>query len=89
MMKPSDVVAITESLETAEVPCWLDGGWGVDALLGEQTRPHDDLDLVIELRSSDKAIERLSSMGFTLVDDERPTRFVCRTHKTGVLTSTQ
>src|SRR5919201_6639891 len=26
---------------------WLDRGWGLDALLGEQTRPHDDLDLAI------------------------------------------
>jgi lincosamide nucleotidyltransferase A/C/D/E len=26
---------------------WLDGGWGVDALLGYRSRPHQDLDLVI------------------------------------------
>lgn len=28
---------------------WIDGGWGVDALLGEQTRPHSDLDLAVKL----------------------------------------
>jgi lincosamide nucleotidyltransferase A/C/D/E len=28
---------------------WIDGGCGVDALLGEQTRPHSDLDLAIKL----------------------------------------
>lgn len=78
MMKSTDVLAITEALETADISCWLDGGWGVDALLGEQTRPHDDLDLVIELRLSDTAIELLSRMGFTLIEDERPTRFVLR-----------
>ena len=26
---------------------WLDGGWGVDALLSGQTRDHDDLDLIV------------------------------------------
>jgi lincosamide nucleotidyltransferase A/C/D/E len=29
---------------------WIDGGWGVDALLGAQTRPHKDLDIAIEER---------------------------------------
>ena len=26
----------------------IDGGWGVDALLGEQTRTHDDLDVAVQ-----------------------------------------
>jgi lincosamide nucleotidyltransferase A/C/D/E len=34
---------------------WLDGGWAVDASLGSQTRPHSDLDIVIEERH----VERL------------------------------
>jgi lincosamide nucleotidyltransferase A/C/D/E len=29
---------------------WIDGGWGVDALLGRQTREHSDVDIVIEKR---------------------------------------
>ena len=33
------------------ITVWVDGGWGVDALLGRQTRPHSDLD--IALRHSD------------------------------------
>ena len=32
---------------TGEVALWIDGGWGVDALLGIQTRPHSDLDIII------------------------------------------
>lgn len=31
----------------AQFDVWVDGGWGVDALLGKQTRPHSDLDLII------------------------------------------
>lgn len=33
--------------ESAGITFWIDGGWGVDALLGEQTRAHSDLDIII------------------------------------------
>lgn len=29
------------------IRCWVVGGWGVDALLGKQTRDHHDLDLMV------------------------------------------
>jgi lincosamide nucleotidyltransferase A/C/D/E len=32
---------------TGGISLWIDGGWGVDALLGIQTRPHSDLDIII------------------------------------------
>lgn len=41
------VLAILDELAAADVRGWLAGGWGVDALLGQQTRPHNDIDLVI------------------------------------------
>jgi lincosamide nucleotidyltransferase A/C/D/E len=64
----ADVVRVVGLLERAEIEIWLDGGWGVDALLGEETRPHADLDLV--LRASDFARVRaaLGAAGFR----ERP-----------------
>lgn len=30
------------------IEVWIDGGWGVDALLGGQTRPHQDLDVIVQ-----------------------------------------
>ena len=30
------------------IRCWVMGGWGVDALLGEQTRDHHDLDVLVD-----------------------------------------
>jgi hypothetical protein len=45
-----DVIDIYTSLENLGVEIWIDGGWGVDALLGEQTRPHKDLDIAIQQR---------------------------------------
>ncbi len=76
MMDGLDVLAVVGSLESDEIAYWLDGGWGVDALVGEQTRRHDDLDLVIELQDSERAMTVLEALGYALVEDERPTRFV-------------
>lgn len=39
-----NVINLYQRLLDAGIPIWLDGGWGVDALLEEQTRIHDDLD---------------------------------------------
>ena len=46
-MSPDDVVAVLDRLDAARIEWWVEGGWGVDALLGEQTRDHRDLDLGI------------------------------------------
>jgi lincosamide nucleotidyltransferase A/C/D/E len=43
----SKVLAVMDELAAAQVRGWLAGGWGVDALVGRQTRPHNDIDLVI------------------------------------------
>jgi lincosamide nucleotidyltransferase A/C/D/E len=42
-----DVCEVLDALDRASVEVWLDGGWGIDALLGRETRAHDDLDLVV------------------------------------------
>jgi lincosamide nucleotidyltransferase A/C/D/E len=47
MLEAPDVLAVLDRLDRARVAVWLDGGWGVDALLGRRSRPHRDLDLVI------------------------------------------
>ncbi len=47
MMSAEDVCEVMGRIERAGLEAWIGGGWGVDALLGVQTRPHDDLDLVM------------------------------------------
>jgi lincosamide nucleotidyltransferase A/C/D/E len=54
----------------------VDGGWGVDALVGEQTRPHADLDLVVPLATLDPTLAALARLGFAVDFDEQPTRVV-------------
>ena len=39
-MHAEEVVALYTLLEQHDVPVWVDGGWGIDALLQQQTRPH-------------------------------------------------
>lgn len=76
MMGPEDVLEVLDCLTSAGVAAWVDGGWGVDALLEEQTRPHDDLDLVIALDDADETVAAHASRGFQVDEDQRPTRFV-------------
>ncbi|WP_445256543.1 nucleotidyltransferase domain-containing protein [Nocardioides aurantiacus] len=45
-MELQDLVDLLDALDDLGAAYWLDGGWGVDALLGDQTRPHGDVDLV-------------------------------------------
>jgi len=75
-MDALSLVRVLERLEQGGIDVWLDGGWGVDALLGHETREHDDLDLVAELRHSDRIIELLGDLGYELVDGAPPVSFV-------------
>jgi lincosamide nucleotidyltransferase A/C/D/E len=78
MMRARDVQEVVDRLSAAGVRVWLDGGWGVDALIGRQTRDHDDLDVVIPLGESDLARGTLTPLGFELEEDEATLCFVAR-----------
>jgi lincosamide nucleotidyltransferase A/C/D/E len=46
---PGEMLAdLYSQLERRGIKIWIDGGWGVDALLGEQTRSHSDVDFVVQ-----------------------------------------
>ena len=48
-MTPEDVVEVLTALDAGGIDYWVDGGWGIDALLERQTREHRDLDLGVGL----------------------------------------
>lgn len=75
-MTGADVMDIVTRLEGAGIRLWLDGGWGVDALIGDQTRPHSDLDAVVELDHTDDIVGLLGPLGYRVDLDDRPTRIV-------------
>jgi lincosamide nucleotidyltransferase A/C/D/E len=73
-----DVSAFLDLTQELGIGIWLDGGWGVDALLGAQTRRHQDLDIVLEARQSPILVQHLTMRGFGPVprDDTSPWNFV-------------
>jgi lincosamide nucleotidyltransferase A/C/D/E len=68
----ADVLEIVGLLVSAGVDLWVDGGWGVDALLGEQTRPHADLDLALPTRHWQLAQRTLGAHSFALIRGDGP-----------------
>lgn len=71
-MPAADAVDLVTTLEGAGIVLWLDGGWAVDAALETQTRPHDDLDVVIELHDVEKLREILETRGYVLAGGGPP-----------------
>ena len=78
MTDAPSVLSVVATLEHAGVRVWLDGGWGADEQVGEQTRDHVDLDCVIALSGAPIVRDTLAGLGFAVSLDELPTRFVMR-----------
>ena len=78
MMDAPDVLDLYNALEQLEVLIWIDGGWGVDALLEKQSRPHKDLDIAIQQKDISKLRELLKTRGYNEIKLEiaRPHNFV-------------
>jgi lincosamide nucleotidyltransferase A/C/D/E len=74
-MDAERVLHLLSHLERREIVVWLDGGWAVDALLGVQTRAHDDLDLVARLEDSDRIEETLAGHGYVRAGGGAPHSF--------------
>jgi len=73
------VVEVLDALEGRRV--WVDGGWGVDALVREQTREHSDLDLAVDRRDLTQIEATLARLGFhhdAAVQPGLPARLVLR-----------
>jgi lincosamide nucleotidyltransferase A/C/D/E len=51
-------------LEKNGFEVYVDGGWAIDAVLGEQTRPHDDLDIAMPHAQVPRLRALLSARGF-------------------------
>jgi len=66
MINSQDAVFIYKLLVENDIPAWLTGGWGIAALLGEQTRPHKDLDVIVLFDDLARLGELLSREGFSL-----------------------
>jgi len=75
-MTAADLVGLLQALNNAAIAVWLDGGWGVDALLETQTRPHKDVDIILRVADVPQLQELLALRGFTVREGTPPTSFV-------------
>lgn len=63
-MRSIDVINIYKLLTVNNIEVWLDGGWGVDALLGKQTREHGDVDIVVQQKDVSNLRKLLKESGY-------------------------
>lgn len=80
IMNAGDVLRVLDALETGGVRAGGTGGWGIDALLRRQTRPHGDVDLGVPRDAVDPAIEARGALGYAVTTDERPARIALESH---------
>jgi len=73
-MLAEDVLTVVAALADRNVPVWIAGGWGIDALLGEQTREHADVDLAFRADDEPTLLDVLARLGYRIVLDYRPAR---------------
>jgi len=66
-MTADDAEAIIKLLGQNGIEVYVVGGWCVDALLGRQTRKHNDLDIALPHRFVTKLRELLEDHGYTEV----------------------
>ncbi|WP_206446164.1 nucleotidyltransferase domain-containing protein [Agrococcus sp. KRD186] len=70
-MQPDDVAL---ALDAIGEPVWIAGGWGVDALVGRQTREHRDLDVLVPAARLEAALAALAELGCEVETDWLPVR---------------
>lgn len=75
-MEEKDVIDLYKLLEEKGIQIWIDGGWGMDALLEKQTRPHKDLDIALEWKDVPKLKELLSKKGYKQIREDNKWNFV-------------
>lgn len=69
-----EVLAVLEWLKARGATYQVNGGWGVDALVGRQTPPHRDLDVFVDQRVVAELQQWLRSRGYEVVADWLPVR---------------
>ena len=73
MMHEHDIADLLKAAENLGITVWVGGGWGVDALVNAQTRPHNDIDVYIEKRNADNFIKMLIAKGYSEIKTEYTT----------------
>lgn len=84
-MPAGETVALITALAARGVRACVGGGWAVDALLGEQTRPHSDLDVWITAAELEPLLVVFAGYGIDRIypwPGDRPWNFVLHDGRT-------
>lgn len=76
MMTSSALIELLRLFDGAGIEVWLDGGWAVDAVLGAETRPHKDVDIILRVSDLPTLREVLERRGFAIKPGGTPSNFV-------------
>jgi lincosamide nucleotidyltransferase A/C/D/E len=68
MVSPEKALRIYQLLVENGIRVWICGGWGIDALLGEHTRSHHDLDVLMLVDDVSRLVDLMERSGFSLKD---------------------
>lgn len=75
-MTADDLIEILAWIGAADIHVWLDGGWGIDALLETQSRPHKDVDLIVSVSDVESLTSILNERGYRDKEGGRAENFV-------------
>jgi lincosamide nucleotidyltransferase A/C/D/E len=87
MIRAEDAISIYQSLSANSIQVWLVGGWGIDALLQEQTRPHKNLDILIFVDDVVCMRDLLGRAGYGLKELWSENSWVVDSHGTDIPTA--
>ena len=73
MVRTEDACEIIQFALQNGIKVYVDGGWGVDALLGRESRIHNDIDLFVERKHYHDYIHVITQQGFVEVITEYTT----------------
>lgn len=65
---------ILDLLEELNICYWVEGGWGIDVLIGNQTRQHRDVDIDFDATREEVLLSKLQELGYEITTDWRPSR---------------
>jgi lincosamide nucleotidyltransferase A/C/D/E len=63
-MRAKEVIELYRDLDKFGITIWIDGGWAVDAVVGHQTRCHEDLDIAVEVKAGSALRQHLMHCGY-------------------------
>ena len=78
-MPATEVLGLLDTVRSHAVDACIGGGWAVDALLGEQTRGHSDLDLWVDATDLERLFVAFTERGLDRIfpwPGDRPWNFV-------------